>query len=869
MKLKIVLFLVLLEIVTPQTFAAEKTGFIPFPKAEQHQTSDSLANTFLSQKAKLPNGALSCFDHYRFNSVWVDASPTFNSVAGGTVLPFSGQIKNSNSYPIVDGSVYVRIYRRQSDETKQSQNGDNVVDQFFAGDQLSMAASSTVPINFLWKVPGATLSGDYYATYYVTAGKQFSLLGFTFLDNVTAGFFPFTVVGTQKNGVYFDKNSITLNEKPNNFTGRNLSFSSAEAVNVKIKLQNTTTQSVSVPVHWKLFLQDGLRESDKISEETKTVSLSAGESKELTYSISDISHPVYYLTAETDFKDSKSLVNIRFTREGIAETRIHFPAVADYPLQQGKSNTLFACLFDSGMNDGYKTSKLVLSVTDDQGKLIDQYRYTGNTANGIVGVTHDFVPRRTVDTFTVNAKLYREDGSIEDEANMNYRCKELGMNCVKSSLIPFLGNSSSLPYQILYVGIFILFFIVIIFIPFYLYQKGKKNQALLIFGILFAGTLLNPVHASAMQEDSFTASPDGYPTTFWWSLDKNNYDPSSVMLAGAKWTTTMPQQNYAVFYRASVDTSPDYPASVLLFQLIACGGNKACFGLFMANAGYTQMISGNGYSNQALTAPAAGTGHVVKYVFTIISFGGTPNIVGNVFEQVSFIVNPPAPPVSENGTCGTAENDYATYATDFSGTMCDHGDGTTNPSTVVFPPKGSSVGWTCNGKNGGSSSRVCTASHHSSNLGCNNTSTKIIGYTSEYSTSTPSTNGICGDATTLYKFDDPDFSGSFCSEGDVDSIPVFPLPGHEVTWKCVGDNGGYSSSCKAVVDVACGTSKNTPKIIEPKTLLCGYGQLTTPPVKTVTPSTYIKPATPSMWGWTCGCETICNAPKPLLKIKEN
>ena len=76
-------------------------------------------------------GAVDCFDYYRFGSVQVDLSADLEQTVPGAPMTFSGVIKNDNDYPIVDGSVYVKIFRMiKEDEQLIAKDGYPLVDQF-------------------------------------------------------------------------------------------------------------------------------------------------------------------------------------------------------------------------------------------------------------------------------------------------------------------------------------------------------------------------------------------------------------------------------------------------------------------------------------------------------------------------------------------------------------------------------------------------------------------------------------------------------------------------------------------------------------------------------------------------------------------
>jgi hypothetical protein len=112
--------------------------------------------------AAAPVGTGNCFDYYHFGSVQVDVTPSVASAVSGVPITFTGKIKNANPYPIVDGSVYVKIFRKRGDGSKDA-NGPDVVDQFTA-DNLTIPANGQLPASITWNIPAYAASGDYKTT---------------------------------------------------------------------------------------------------------------------------------------------------------------------------------------------------------------------------------------------------------------------------------------------------------------------------------------------------------------------------------------------------------------------------------------------------------------------------------------------------------------------------------------------------------------------------------------------------------------------------------------------------------------------------------------------------------------------------------
>lgn len=93
-----------------------------------------------------PEGAVKCFDYYHFQSVQTNLTTQEFNFKPGETINFSGPITNQNDYPIVNGSLYVKIFRDRG--TMKDNNGSDVVDQFVAVDNISIPAKGETNVSF-------------------------------------------------------------------------------------------------------------------------------------------------------------------------------------------------------------------------------------------------------------------------------------------------------------------------------------------------------------------------------------------------------------------------------------------------------------------------------------------------------------------------------------------------------------------------------------------------------------------------------------------------------------------------------------------------------------------------------------------------
>ena len=380
----------------PLSFAAAQT---------QSQQPPPLPSISGGAAPTQPN-TVNCFDYYHFGSVQVDVTPGVASAVSGVPITFTGKIKNANPYPIVDGSVYVKIFRERGNGEKDF-NGPDVVDQFYAADDLTIPANGQSPISINWNIPAYAASGEYKIATFFTVSHKFNLLGLPFTDDVVGNTASFKVSGELKSTVGFKKDAVTVGGEAYHFAAFPPREDAAKPVTVEATLTNPTSESITVPVTWSLYHWSQNDTANFISSKTDQVTIAAGKTAEVSFVVSDANYPVYLLQGVAKWHDSKSIISVRFVREGKDQLRINYPSLTSYPLIQGQEATLFSCLHNAGQSDLVPGGRLELSLLDQSGKVIHSYTYTGDVTGAMMGVADKFTPDKTYGTFTLDAKLYQ------------------------------------------------------------------------------------------------------------------------------------------------------------------------------------------------------------------------------------------------------------------------------------------------------------------------------------------------------------------------------------------------------------------------------------------------------------------------------
>lgn len=404
-----------------------------------------LNSTIQAQAEPVDPHLVSCFDYYNFGSVQVPVSPSVGTASAGTAITFNGSIDNTNTYPVVDGRVVARIYKTNEGGIKNIQ-GPDAVDEFVVKDNISLAASTSIPLSFEWNIPQFAESGQYKVALFFVSGEKFNLLGLTFTDDIIGNSASFTVVNQDapKGAVRFVKSEVYTLGQDYFFAAFPPHYEKEMDVPVSAQIKNTTGEAEDVTVTWKIYSWDAQQESNLLETETEVVNVPANGVATTTHIVKNTDASVYYAVAEFTYKDAKSIIAPRFVRDGVDSLRINFPAVDSYPLKKGQETQLFSCLHatnEEAVADG--TGKLVLTLKDLNGKVIHSYTYTGSVTADMMAVKDDFTPEKDYKDFILTAELYKSD-ILMDKVDMNYSCNALASssecrNPYKFGIVMLLG----------------------------------------------------------------------------------------------------------------------------------------------------------------------------------------------------------------------------------------------------------------------------------------------------------------------------------------------------------------------------------------------------------------------------------------------
>jgi hypothetical protein len=366
-------------------------------------------------------GAVNCFDYYNFNSVQVSIVPTVQETVAGATIDFSGTITNNNPYPVVNGRLYAKMFRLRENREK-NQNGHHLVDRFVIAENMALQANAEQPVTFSWSVPAWAMDGTYEVAMFFITENRYNLLGLSFTDDIVGNTTTFDVRAQTNDAVMFNKDTVTVNSVPHLFAGFPNRFSRDEPVTITAALENKSAKPVEIPVVMHVYAWDAMHPDHYLETIEQTIRIPAGKTAPVSITVSDTSHPVYFVEIISRYRDAKSILNVRFVREGVNKLRINFPSTFTYPLSAEQPATIFACMHNT--SDAFVQGTLRLQVLDLVGNVLHTDEYQGMISGSMDGFATTFTPKKSYESFRVKAELFEGDTLVETD-DIWYECDEL------------------------------------------------------------------------------------------------------------------------------------------------------------------------------------------------------------------------------------------------------------------------------------------------------------------------------------------------------------------------------------------------------------------------------------------------------------
>jgi hypothetical protein len=337
------------------------------------------------------------------------------STSAGIKLPIHARLQNNNDFPIVDGSLLVKISRESKNEL--------LVERYFPVEGVSIAAHEYKDVYFTWDIPAATVTGFYRVNAYFVSVKQFAVGGLLSSDEGTTSGSRIYITGDEKGSLSFDKTKLTMNDIPYGGAAAN-NFTSKQPIVVKVPIVNSTGETQTVPVLVKLYHWDGISDTTIIDQKTETITVDKTKGATLEYTILDGEHAAYQLIAEISYKGSKAILTARASRN-VNESIVRFVGLAPFPMQGDKTKIggakIFGCVYNTIVGES-ADKKIDLSLTDDSNKTLATVSYP-IPANAVFGFAKTIdTPNIRSSSLDLTARVISKDGKEESVVVARYEC---------------------------------------------------------------------------------------------------------------------------------------------------------------------------------------------------------------------------------------------------------------------------------------------------------------------------------------------------------------------------------------------------------------------------------------------------------------
>ncbi|MEM0360285.1 MAG: hypothetical protein QXK06_03035, partial [Candidatus Diapherotrites archaeon] len=277
-----------------------------------------------------------CFDYYNFGSVeFVFFHADKHRYAPEETVEFLTTIKNNNPYPLVEGSVFAQVYWLNTESG--GTQGDNLIDEFWLLEDLTLDANQEYPLAFSWKIPKKAPNGYYYVALFYQVKKSFNMSGLPFISNVYGGSTGFTVEkGLEKALFYFDRNTVRLQDAQQMLRNFSQSFPEGKTIEYKVALKNPNNEGTGALVEYELYEWDSSIKENLLSAYSKkeVLMLEANSSKDASISFSGLKPAAYLLKIKAQANTWTSIINLRFSIEG-SKGRFIFSGIDRFPVKKG------------------------------------------------------------------------------------------------------------------------------------------------------------------------------------------------------------------------------------------------------------------------------------------------------------------------------------------------------------------------------------------------------------------------------------------------------------------------------------------------------------------------------------------------------
>lgn len=377
----------------------------------------SLVAPLVVSAEEVTEGFLSYCPHYNSRSVRVDAVPQSPLFSQGTEARFSTTIHNTNTFPVTEGSLLVRIV----DASRR------VHDEFFVRlNEIVIPAQKSQNLDVSWSIPAFTNPGVYTAQFYFLSSGNFFLGGLPFVEGVYGGEARFAVGGVPVQTVSFEPSSVRVNGVLTK-AGQDGVLDTQSAGNFSAVIKNTLSKKSDVLVAWKAFKGESFNEADIVASSIEKISLTPGVDFVSRFSLVHASSSAYRIVGEVLWMDTKSLIQAHVVRPHVSSGVFRLIGLSEFPSVKQDGAVVHGCI-DSVISKNDTThfpQSLKVSVVDAAGKVFSEKSYEVPLSR-MNGFSYAIPSFKKYDHVVLVAELFSKEGVVQDSVHVSYDCEKFG-----------------------------------------------------------------------------------------------------------------------------------------------------------------------------------------------------------------------------------------------------------------------------------------------------------------------------------------------------------------------------------------------------------------------------------------------------------
>ena len=234
-----------------------------------------------------------------------------------------GKIDNSAScnlafsyeLPAVENvGIFVQVWRKDGNKAT-AENGDFLVDEFYATQNLTLKKDEPQNFELNWKIPQGAQGGNYYFSLFVDSNGKFPLKGLPVVYGDSAQTIAFTINKNDSNGlVTIDKDNIKINDIAYSQRVPSPTIDLGNQVILSIPLKNNSGVSQIAKIKYEISGWNQSNSANLIKSGEDVKNIDAGNTMDyvLPIDISDPSQSLYHIRTTVSSGDTKTIYNFHF-----------------------------------------------------------------------------------------------------------------------------------------------------------------------------------------------------------------------------------------------------------------------------------------------------------------------------------------------------------------------------------------------------------------------------------------------------------------------------------------------------------------------------------------------------------------------------